>query len=55
MVGPEPDYCTVARGYGAWAEEPVRDPKDLAAAFKRAADVVEKGGVALVDVHTSLN
>ena len=55
MVGPEPDYCTVARGYGAWAEEPVRDPKNLAAAFKRAADVVEKGGVALVDVHTSLN
>ena len=55
MVGPEPDYCTVARGYGAWAEEPVRDPKDLAGAFQRAADTVEKGGVALVDVHTSLN
>jgi acetolactate synthase-1/2/3 large subunit len=55
MVGPEPDYCTVARGYGAWAEEPVRDPKDLAGAFARAVTVVEGGGVALVDVHTSLN
>ncbi len=55
MVGPEPDYCTVARGYGAWAKEPVRDPKDLAGAFSRAVAVVEKGGVALVDVHTSLN
>jgi len=55
MVGPEPDYCTIARGYGAWAEEPIRDPEELANAFKKAADVVEKGGVALVDVHTSLN
>jgi len=55
MVGPEPDYCTVARGYGAWAEQPVRDPADLAAAFRKAVEVVEKGGVALVDVHTSLN
>ena len=55
MVGPEPDYCTIARGYGAWAEEPVRDPEELATAFKKAADVVEKGGVALVDVRTSLN
>jgi acetolactate synthase-1/2/3 large subunit len=55
MVGPEPDYCTVARGYGAWAEEPVRNPADLAGAFARAVAVVEKGGVALVDVHTSLN
>jgi acetolactate synthase-1/2/3 large subunit len=55
MVGPEPDYCSVARGYGAWAEQPVRDPDDLAGAFARAVAVVEKGGVALVDVHTSLN
>ncbi len=55
MVGPEPDYCTIARGYGAWAEEPVRNPADLAEAFAKAVDVVEKGGVALVDVHTSLN
>ena len=55
MVGPEPDYCMVARAYGAWAEEPVRNPNDLAGAFARAVAVVEKGGVALVDVHTSLN
>jgi acetolactate synthase-1/2/3 large subunit len=55
MVGPEPDYCMVARAYGAWAEEPVRNPNDLAGAFARAVAVVEKGGVALIDVHTSLN
>ena len=55
MVGPEPDYCTIARGYGAWAEEPVRDPAKLKEAFRRAVEVVDGGGVALVDVHTSLN
>jgi acetolactate synthase-1/2/3 large subunit len=55
MVGPEPDYCTVARGYGAWAEKPVRDPADLKDALRRAVEVVEKGGVALVDIHTQLN
>jgi acetolactate synthase-1/2/3 large subunit len=55
MVGPEPDYCAIARGYGAWAEQPVRDPKDLKEAFRKAVEVVDKGGVALVDVHTQLN
>lgn len=55
MVGPEPDYCAVARGYGAFAEEAVRHPKDLAGAFRRAVDEVAKGRVALVDVHTGLN
>ena len=55
MVGPEPDYCAIARGYGAWAQEPVINPGDLANAFSQAADVVDRGGVALVDVHTSLN
>jgi acetolactate synthase-1/2/3 large subunit len=55
MVGPEPDYSTIARGYGAWAEEPVRDPAKLKEAFRRAVEVVDGGGVALVDVHTSLN
>ena len=55
MVGPDPDYCMVARGYGAFAEEPVRDPKDLKGAFERAVKAVEGGQVALVDVHTSLN
>jgi acetolactate synthase-1/2/3 large subunit len=55
MVGPEPDYCTVARGYGAFAEEPVRDPRDLKGALRRAVEAVEGGAVALVDVHTGLN
>ena len=55
MVGPEPDYCAIARGYGAWAQEPVINPDDLKNSFSQAADVVDRGGVALVDVHTSLN
>ena len=55
MVGPEPDYCLVARGYGAFAETPVNDPSELAGAFQRAVEAVEAGKVALVDVHTSLN
>lgn len=55
MVGPEPDYCTIARGYGAFAEKPVHDPKDLREAFANAAAHVDRGGVALVDVHTALN
>jgi hypothetical protein len=33
----------------------VRDPADLKDALRRAVEVVEKGGVALVDIHTQLN
>ena len=55
MVGPAPDYATIARGYGATAYGPIDNPNDLADAFRRAAADVEKGGVALVDVRTQLN
>lgn len=49
---PDVDFVKVAEGYGAHAEGPIRDPKDLAGAFKRAVKVVENGGVAVVDVRT---
>ena len=54
MIGPNIDFATVARGFGAWAEGPVIDPGDLAEILRRAVAEVEKGGVALVDVRTKL-
>ena len=50
---PEADLATLAKGYGAWAEGPVKDPDDFAAALKRAVAEVEGGAVALLDVRTS--
>ena len=50
---PDVDFAKVCEGYGAIVEGPVTDPGDLAAAFKRAVAVVEKGGVAVVDVRTA--
>jgi acetolactate synthase-1/2/3 large subunit len=49
---PDVDMIKVAEGYGAYAEGPIVDPKDLAGAFKRAVKVVEEGGVAVIDVRT---
>ena len=44
------DYAALARSMGVSAEGPISDPTQLAGAFKRAVDVVEQGGCALVDV-----
>jgi thiamine pyrophosphate-dependent acetolactate synthase large subunit-like protein len=49
---PPIDYAKLAQGLGVHAEGPITDPKDLAPAFKRAADVVRKGEPALIDVVT---
>jgi acetolactate synthase-1/2/3 large subunit len=49
---PNIDYATVARGMGVYGEGPISDPKDLGPALKRAAERVERGEVALVDVVT---
>jgi hypothetical protein len=37
---------------GWWSAGPITDPKDLAATFKRAVEVVKSGQPALVDVVT---
>ena len=47
---PAPDYAKIAQGYGLYAQGPVTDPKDLAAAIRRAIDVVKRGEPALIDV-----
>ena len=47
---PHIDYAALARSMGVWAEGPISDPTQLAGAFKRAVDVVDQGGCALVDV-----
>jgi acetolactate synthase-1/2/3 large subunit len=51
IATPEPDFATIAKGFGWWAEGPVTDPADVAEAVRRAAaHVLETGGPALVDV-----
>jgi len=47
---PAPDYAKIAQGYGLFAEGPVSDPKDLAAAIKRGIEVVKRGEPALIDI-----
>jgi len=49
---PNIDYAALARSMGWWAKGPITDPKDLGPALRRAAERVEKGEVALVDVVT---
>jgi len=50
---PDVDIVKVSEGYGAYAEGPITDPKDLAGAFERAVKIVEAGGVAVIDVRTA--
>jgi acetolactate synthase-1/2/3 large subunit len=51
---PAPDFATIARGFGWWAEGPVEDPAAIGPAVRRAARVVlEEGRPALVDVVTA--
>ena len=52
LVDPPIDYSKVAQGMGVHAEGPVSDPKDLAAAIRRAIEVVKGGNPALIDVLT---
>jgi thiamine pyrophosphate-dependent acetolactate synthase large subunit-like protein len=47
---PAPDYAKIAQGYGLYAQGPVSDPKELAAAIKRGIEVVKRGEPALIDV-----
>lgn len=52
LVDPTIDYSKLAQSMGVYAQGPVSDPKDLAAAIQQAIAVVKRGEPALVDVLT---
>jgi len=52
LKDPDIDYAKLAEAYGMYSEGPITDPNDLAAAYKRALDIVKRGEPALVDVVT---
>ncbi|HVY56633.1 MAG TPA: thiamine pyrophosphate-binding protein [Xanthobacteraceae bacterium] len=49
IAGPEPDFATLARSCGWYAEGPIEQPQDIAGALKRAIAKVKAGQPALVD------
>lgn len=52
IFDPEPDFATIAKGMGMWAEGPIETPEDVGPAVARALEVVKSGKPALVDVIT---
>ena len=51
---PAPDFASVARAQGWWAEGPIDDPEKIADAIRRAAEAAHHGQPALVDIVTQL-
>jgi thiamine pyrophosphate-dependent acetolactate synthase large subunit-like protein len=49
IAGPHPDFATMARSMGWYAEGPVEKPEDIAPALRRAIAQVKAGKPALVD------
>ncbi|KMK65009.1 thiamine pyrophosphate-binding protein [Puniceibacterium sp. IMCC21224] len=52
IFDPEPDFATIAKGMGVWAEGPIEDPAEVGPAVARALEIVKSGKPALVDVIT---
>jgi len=52
MDDPAPDFATMARSMGWYAEGPIEDPNKVAAALKRAIAKVKAGTPALLDTIT---
>jgi thiamine pyrophosphate-dependent acetolactate synthase large subunit-like protein len=52
IANPDIEYAKLASSMGWWSAGPIKDPKDLSSALKRAVDVVKSGQPALVDVWT---
>jgi thiamine pyrophosphate-dependent acetolactate synthase large subunit-like protein len=52
MDGPAPDFAALACSMGWYAEGPIDEPADLAAALKRAIATVKAGQPALLDTIT---
>jgi acetolactate synthase I/II/III large subunit len=49
IAGPEPDFATMAKSMGWYAEGPIEKPADIAPALRRAIAQVKVGRPALVD------
>jgi acetolactate synthase-1/2/3 large subunit len=49
ISGPEPDFATMAKSMGWYAEGPIENPADIAPALRRAIAQVKAGKPALVD------
>jgi acetolactate synthase-1/2/3 large subunit len=49
---PPPDFASMARSMGWYAEGPIERPEDIAAALKRAIEKVKAGQPALIDILT---
>jgi acetolactate synthase-1/2/3 large subunit len=52
IMDPAPDFSTIARGFGWYAEGPIEDAKDIASALDRAIAQVKSGVPALIDIIT---
>jgi thiamine pyrophosphate-dependent acetolactate synthase large subunit-like protein len=52
LEDPAIDFAKLGQSMGVYAEGPIADPKDLAAAIRRAIAVVKRGEPAIVDVVT---
>jgi acetolactate synthase-1/2/3 large subunit len=52
MSDPDPDFASMAKSMGWYAEGPIDKPKDIAAALKRAIAKVKTGTPALLDTIT---
>ncbi|UXN57995.1 thiamine pyrophosphate-binding protein [Phyllobacterium zundukense] len=52
IMDPAPDFSTIARGFGWYAEGPIEDAKDIASALDRAIAQVKRGVPALIDIIT---
>lgn len=46
------DYAGLAKSLGVGSEGPIKDPKDLAGAFKRGIEIAKRGEPYLIDVWT---
>ena len=49
ITGPDPDFATMAKSMGWYAEGPIENPADIAPALRRAIAQVKAGKPALVD------
>jgi acetolactate synthase I/II/III large subunit len=52
LVGPEPDFGTIARGMGLSGIGPISEPGEIRPALEAAISEVKAGKPALVDVIT---